>query len=97
MQKHKGMVISLRGVGGGVTLCVKLTQSINNMWDKQMENVFFIYGCIGSALLWYNNISATFEGIGLEINPYDSFFTNKSIEDTQCTIAWYVYDNKFSQ
>ena len=40
--------------------------------------------------------STTFEGIGFEINPYDSFFAKKSIEGTQFTIAWYVDDNKLS-
>ena len=47
-----------------------------------------VYGCIGYVLLCYNIYSTTFEGIGFEINPYDSFFAKKSIEGTQCTIDW---------
>ena len=52
-----------------------------------------IYGCIESALLWYNLFSAKVEGFGFEINPYVMCVTNKVTEGTQCTIAWYVNDN----
>ena len=55
-----------------------------------------IYGCIESALLWYNLFSITLEGLGFEINPYDRCVANKVIEGTQCTIACYVDDNKLS-
>ena len=53
-----------------------------------------IYGSIESKLLWYNILSTTIEGLGFEIHSYDGYFANYVIEVTQCTIAWYVDDNK---
>ena len=53
-----------------------------------------IYGCIGSALLWYNLFSTTIQGLVFEINTYHKCVANKVLEVTQCTIAWYVDDNK---
>ena len=34
--------------------------------------------------------------MGFEINPYDSCIANKTINERQCTIAWYVNDMKIS-
>ena len=53
-----------------------------------------IYGCIESSLLWYNLFSSTLVKMGFEINPYDKFVANKMIMGKQCTITWYVDDNK---
>lgn len=55
-----------------------------------------LYGCIESALLWYELFSSTLEKEGFIINPYDRCVANKTINGEQCTIAWYVDDNKLS-
>ena len=55
-----------------------------------------IYGFIESALLWYKLFSDILEGLGFEINPYDRFVANNNIEGKQCTISWYMDDNKLS-
>mmetsp|Transcript_45473 Transcript_45473/g.67010 ORF Transcript_45473/g.67010 Transcript_45473/m.67010 type:complete len:226 (-) Transcript_45473:536-1213(-) len=55
-----------------------------------------IYGCIESALLWYDLYVKTLKRMGFELNPYDKCVANKMINGTQCTIAWYVDDNKLS-
>ena len=55
-----------------------------------------LYGCIESALLWYELFSITLIKLGFEINPYDRCIANKMINGKQCTIAWYVDDNKVS-
>ena len=55
-----------------------------------------IYGCLESALLWYNLYSTTLVDMGFELNPYDLCVANKTINGTQCTIAFYVDDNKIS-
>ena len=33
---------------------------------------------------------------GFSLNPYDQCVANKIIEKKQCTLAWYVDDNKLS-
>ena len=55
-----------------------------------------IYGCIESALLWYNFYATTLEKEGFKINPYDRCVANKMIKGKQCTLVWYVDDNKVS-
>ena len=67
---------------GGATLYMQLLKAL--------------YGCIKSALLWYELFSGTLIGMGFELNPYDNCVANKKIEDKQCTIAWWVDDNFMS-
>ena len=55
-----------------------------------------IYSFIEPVLLWYKLFSDTLEGLGFEINPYDRFVANNNIEGKQCTISWYMDDNKLS-
>ena len=55
-----------------------------------------ICGCIRLAMLWYNLFSETLQQEGYKINPYDRCVANKEIESSQCTIVWYVDDNKIS-
>ena len=61
-----------------------------------MEILQAIYGCIESALRWYELYSRTLEKEGFKINPYDRCVANKTINGKQCTIVWYVDDNKVS-
>jgi len=55
-----------------------------------------IYGCLESALLWYNLYSSTLQKLGFTLNPYDLCVANKVIDGSQCTIVFYVDDNKIS-
>ena len=70
--------------------------------DKNGKKVLYvkilraIYGCIESALLWYQLYVKTLKGMGFKLNPYDRCVANKIINGKQCTIAWYVDDNKIS-
>ena len=53
-----------------------------------------LYGCIKSALLWYNLFKGTLENERFDLNPYYKCTENKMINEKHCTIQWYVYDNK---
>jgi hypothetical protein len=55
-----------------------------------------LYGCVKLALLWYELFSGTLQEMGFQLNPYDACVANKIIDGTQCTIVWYVNDNKIS-
>lgn len=55
-----------------------------------------IYGMIESALRWYKLFTGTLCGMGFELNPYDRCVANKTIDGSQCTVGWYVDDNKVS-
>ena len=48
-------------------------------------------------LLWYDIYSNNLRSQGLMINPYYRWVANSTIQDKQCTIAWYVDNNKVSQ
>jgi hypothetical protein len=55
-----------------------------------------LYGCVKSALLWYELFAGTLTEMGFQLNPYDTCVANKTINGKQCTIVWYVDDNKIS-
>ena len=55
-----------------------------------------LYGCLESALLWYDLYSSTLVKHGFILNPYDKCVANKLINGKQCTIVFYVDDNKIS-
>jgi hypothetical protein len=55
-----------------------------------------LYGCVKSALLWYDLFKNELVDMGFELNPYNPCVANCDIEGKQCTIAWYVDDNKIS-
>jgi hypothetical protein len=55
-----------------------------------------LYGCVQSALLWYELFSNTLQDMGFTLNPYDQCVANCDIEGSQCTICWYVDDTKIS-
>ena len=55
-----------------------------------------IYGCIESAILWYNLYVKTLKDMGFELNPYDKCTANMMIDGKQCTILFHVDDNKLS-
>ena len=55
-----------------------------------------IYGCLKSGLLWYDLYSTTLKKEGYILNRYDRCIANKMIRGKQCTMGWYVDDNKLS-
>ena len=55
-----------------------------------------LYGCVQSAPPWYEMYSTKLQGMGFKINPYDQCVANADINGSQCTIVWYVDDNKIS-
>ena len=69
-------------------------QIINGRKVLYLKILRALYGCIESALLWYQLFSSTLVSMGFEINPYDQCVANKTIDGEQCTITWYVDDAK---
>ena len=55
-----------------------------------------IYGMIESALLWYNFFSATLSYLVFKINLYERCIEKKLVDEHQCTIGWFVEDDKVS-
>ena len=56
-----------------------------------------LYGTLQAALLFWQNLSSFLtQELGFEINPYDQCVANKTINGSQCTVAWHVDDLKIS-
>jgi hypothetical protein len=53
-----------------------------------------LYGCIKSALLFWENLSGKLIMRGYELNGYDRCVANKIINNAQITIIWHVDDLK---
>jgi Reverse transcriptase (RNA-dependent DNA polymerase). len=64
-------------------------------YDKQKWAVLYyvrlkkdLYGCVKSALLWYELYSTTLKELGFTLNPYDQCVANATaIKGSQCTIC----------
>lgn len=61
-----------------------------------MRLVKALDGCAKRALLWYELYTNTLKDMGFELNPYDLCVASKMIDGKQCTIVWWVDDNKIS-
>ena len=98
----KHIVMVLRDDFDGIMCNVNLEYNKHIITLKNRKRVLYlkvqraIYGCIESALCWYNLYSDTLKNEGFTINPYDECVANKIIDGKQCTITWYVDDNKIS-
>ena len=55
-----------------------------------------LYGCMKSAIIWYETFVTTLKGLGFKLNPYDPGVANLKVNGKQLTIAWYVDDTKIS-
>ena len=51
-----------------------------------------IYGCMQSALLWYEMFTKCLKYLGYELNKYDMCVANKIVDGHQMTVAYYVDD-----
>jgi hypothetical protein len=55
-----------------------------------------LYGCLRSALLFYEKLVGDLKSQGFELNPYDPCVANKIINGHHLTLAWHVDDIKMS-
>ena len=101
MPDDKFVLLKLEGEFVDI-MCEVNPEYTNDVRHEQGKKVLYLrvlkalYGCIESALLWYEMYSSTLEKMGFVINPYDKCVANKIIDGKQCTIVWYVDDNKLS-
>jgi hypothetical protein len=51
-----------------------------------------LYGCVQSAMLWYNELTATLESMGFIRNPYDTCSFSRAQDGTHDRILVYVDD-----
>jgi len=86
---------------------VDIMYQVNPKYEKFVviengKNVLYLqllkalYGCVQSALLWYDLFTNTLVRMGFKLNPYNLCVANSQIKGKQCTVAWYVDDNKIS-
>ena len=55
-----------------------------------------LYGCLKSALLFYEKLLGELEAYGFKINPYDPCKAKNMICGKQLTVCWHVEDLKIS-
>jgi hypothetical protein len=99
MKDH--VIIKFTGESVDILLTMDPTYKRFVTYEKGIKTLYArlkkaLYGCVQSALLWYNLFHDTLKQMGFNINPYDPCIANCMIEGSQCTIAWYVDDTKIS-
>ena len=101
MPSEHRITLKLRGQFVDI-MCQVNPEFKTNILIENGEKVLYLrvlralYGCICSAMLWYNLYVETLEKEGYKVNPYNRCVANKVINGSQCTIVWYVDDNKIS-
>eukprot|EP00957_Ditylum_brightwellii_P182665 13913589-Ditylum_brightwellii.AAC.1 len=55
-----------------------------------------LYGCLKSALLFYNKLVRDLKELDFEVNPYNPCVSNIMMRGKQMTICWHVDDLKIS-
>ena len=95
--------VIIKLVGEEVELICKLNPEYRKyiMWERGKKVLYLqlikaLYGCIKSALLWYECFTKCLLNIGFKLNKYDPCVANKMINGKQCTIVWCVNDSKIS-
>ena len=95
--------VLMKITGKEVKLFCELDPSLEQFVTKEKnKDVLYVQldralcGCVQSALLWYELYSTTLKEMGFELNPYDLCVANANINGKQCTVCWYVDDNKIS-
>ena len=95
--------VFMKIVGREVDLFCELDPSLKDfVTTEKGQKVLYVqldkalYGCVQSALLWYDLYANTLKGMGFVLNPYDMCVANATIKGSQCTVCWYVDDNKIS-
>ena len=71
-------------------VCLEIGKKLMYIWLLKA-----LYGCVKSALLWYEIFTTTLQNLGFKLNPYDKCAANKVIDGKQFTISWHVDDNKY--
>ena len=92
MPEDKEVIMVLRGKFVDIMCevdptCREYVAEVNGKKVLYLKVLRALYGCIESAMLWYDLYSATLEGLGFKINPYDRCVANKVINGSQCTVC----------
>ena len=74
----------------------KKVQMENGVKGLYLRILKSLYGCMESAILWYNIYAKTLKLQGLVVNPYHRCIESSRIDNKQCAISWYVDSNKSS-
>ena len=100
--EDKMILMRLRGKFVDIMCQVNPEHEPNVIYDSKGRKILYvrcvrsIYGCIEAAILWYELYVNTLMKMGFKVNPYDKCVANAMINGKQCTLAWYVDDNKIS-
>jgi hypothetical protein len=73
-----------------------ITLDANNQPILYVKLQKALYGCLRSALLFYEKLVGDLKSQGFELNPYDPCVANKIINGHQFTLAWHVDDIQMS-
>lgn len=65
---------------------VRIVRGRKVLYLRVLQAIYW-YGCIESAMLWYNLFTSTLKGMGFKVNPYDRCVANKTINGKQCTLV----------
>ena len=98
----KEVKMALRGRYEELTVKIESQIYIQHVIYEKVSPVLYItlkkdiYGCLISALLFYERPVADMRGKGDELNPYDPCVANKTVGGKQMKVFWHVDNLKVS-
>ena len=92
MPEDKIVLMKFRGQFADIMAQVNPEHQKNIVYEKGKKVLYVrvvraIYGCIESAMLWYELYVQTLKEMGFKLNPYDKCVANKLVNGHQCTIT----------
>ncbi|MEM1009075.1 MAG: reverse transcriptase domain-containing protein, partial [Myxococcota bacterium] len=96
------VVMRFEGDMVDIILAADPSLGVGLIHDKNGKRILLVvlnkalYGCVKSAMLWYNLFVLTLKDMGFVLNEADLCVANAMIEGKQCTIAWYVDNSMIS-
>ena len=98
---HEYTLVKL--IGNSTTIMCKVNNKYKNyvVIEKDKPVLYLrlkkaLYGCIMSVLLWYQTFVGVLMDLGFTLNKYDTCVANLEVQGSQCTVCWYVDNNKIS-
>jgi hypothetical protein len=104
LQADMDEIVHMKITGTMVEILVQLQPSKYKKFVlmENEKNVLYVqlnkalYGTVQATLLYWRKLTAKLQEWRFKINPYNWCVANRIINNSQCTIVWYVDDLKIS-
>ena len=101
MPEHNTVLLKIQRKFADIMCDVNLELKEHISYEKVRKVLYMLllkalYGCMEYNILWYYLYNNTLKGMAFKLNLYDICVANNVANMEQCTLCWYVDNNKVS-